>query len=308
MARIVRGGRKTVLPPSQPVPSVEVPCTCGGENPNCMHCDGLGIIKGRRTPPVVHRSEAQIVRQAAEEATRVSTSSAMTMDRFKTLCLAHLQRLRPGHHCSVTFATAYPFRLLTPGAMAYRTSDIMAEGKGVVAAITWRDPDHADFVVHSRNAAGKTRINAKIEYDYAGRVSATYSDPVLIKPEVRDKPLTPLQLALQKLQARAQSKSNKAARRKGKKQPSVTAPPSAKPQPAKGNPKGPQKSSPKPAKPRPPINDILGAKLRQALDEQADTRFRPDERELDATRGMHAFREFGSGQFGSAPSHDDYDN
>lgn len=303
----VRG--KVAIAEVEPLASAEVPCTCGGENPNCMHCDGLGIIKGRRSPPVVHRSEAQIVRQAAEEGKRTSSSSAMTMDRFRAMCLSHLQRLKPGHHCNVGFASKYPYYLLTPGAIAFRTNDIMAEAKGTVVSVTWHDPDHADFVIHGRTAVGTKRIDAKIEYDYAGRIlSTTYAEPILIKPEIAAKPMTPLTAALEKLEARAQAKAERGKRNNAKKhKPKAVGGSKPNAPSERQNPKGKEKGTPPQAKPRMPINDILGAKLREAFEEQADHRYHSDERELDATRGMHTFREYGTGQFGSAPSHDDYD-
>lgn len=275
MARVLLKGGQVAYALADSISENEVKCTCDGENPNCMYCDGLGIVRGRRTSPVLRRSEAQVIRRAAQES-RSRKTTATTLESFKTAVLSNLNRLMPAHHCTVHFAEKYPCNRLPAGAMAFRTKHVLEQSKDRVVQLTWHNPQHCDLVVHRHTPLGIQRIDSRVSFDRAGQVVArSDSAPILIQ--------TPPPPARVRSQQGGDKSAGKAIKRYAG---------TIKVQDSRG-----------PGGRKPPGSGKLGV----GSSVPPDTRLGTDERHLDATRGTHVFREYGSARFGSMPSHDEFD-
>jgi hypothetical protein len=275
MARVLLKGGKVAYALADSISDNEVKCTCAGENPNCMYCDGLGIVRGRHTSPVLRRSEAQVIRRAAQESRSMKTT-ATNITSFKTAVLSNLDRLMPAHHCTIHFAEKYPCNRLPAGAMAFRTKHVLEQSKGRVVQLTWHNPVHCDLVVHQHTPLGIQRIDSQVSFDLAGQVVArSDSAPVIIQT-----PAPPARL-------RSQQGGDKNAGRAIKRYAGTIK----------------VRDGREPEGRRPPVSDTPGTSSR----EPSDIRLGTDERHLDATCGTHVFREYGSARFGSMPSYDEFD-
>lgn len=277
MARVLLKGGQVAYALADSISENGVKCTCDGENPNCMYCDGLGIVRGRHTAPVLRRSEAQIIRRAAQKS-RSRKATATTLGSFKTAALANLNRLMPAHHCTVHFAKKISVQ--PPPGWSDRLPHQARPGtiKGPRGPAHLAQSPHCDLVVHQYTPLRVQRIDSRVSLDQAGQIVArSDSAPVIIQ-----KPAPPVR-------ARDQRGGDKSVGKAAKRHAGTI---KVKAQNGRG-----------PGGRKPPGNGKLGTDSR----EPSDIRLGADERHLDATRGTHVFREYGSAQFGSMPSHDEFD-
>jgi hypothetical protein len=192
------------------------------------------------------------------------------------IIVAPLYDSAPGPFCTVHFAEKYPCSRLPAGAIAFRTKHVLEQSKGRVVQLTWHNPQHCDLVVHEHTPLGVQEIVSQISLDRAGQVVARNDSArvVIQKPQP---------LARSQDQQRDRKGTDKASKRHA------------------GVIK--LRDSHGPGRQKLPSSDKLGAGSR----EPAVIRIGTDERHLDATRGAHVFREYGSAQFGSMPSHNEFD-
>ena len=273
------------------------PCTCGGENANCMHCDGTGLSTKR---PRTLREQSQTLRELSTRISKNGADPGMAVpDGLSPI--QKQRRMLLDRTAELTKASHTPERLPKPAKLPSARISTNTSGRCPICKKQFKNMQGFRAHAQSKHTAEAAMRN---------KSERPQEEPALSKP--RSPKSSPKDVAVQYLPRQVRTPSNTTM---GKKGPRKTSESTTQLEP-KGNRLGSRKSLSGPLQSalekyrqtsRPAKKEETSAEESTVKSHVPGTAPRGGNEKLDAKYGWGGtFRD--NGEFGSYPSHDSMDD